>query len=61
MDTQARLLRSVSVPVILPYITDEEKAEGMATVTGLTPETEYTATLLNGTVIRGLKTFDYRN
>ncbi|HSP41195.1 MAG TPA: DUF5123 domain-containing protein [Gillisia sp.] len=39
-------------------ITEEERAAGMATVTGLTPETVYTATLLNGTTIRGLRTFE---
>ncbi|HSI70234.1 MAG TPA: DUF4957 domain-containing protein [Gillisia sp.] len=38
-------------------ITDEEKTNGVATITDLTPETEYTATLLNGTRIRGVKTF----
>ncbi len=38
-------------------ITAEEKADGIATITGLTPETEYTATLLNGDKIRGVKTF----
>ena len=38
-------------------ITPEEKASGVATVTGLTPETDYTATLLNGTTRRGVKTF----
>lgn len=38
-------------------ITEEERAAGMATVTGLTPETDYTATLLNGSRIRGVKTF----
>lgn len=38
-------------------ITEEEKASGVATVTDLNPETEYTATLLNGSQIRGVKTF----
>ncbi|NJW52094.1 DUF5123 domain-containing protein [Salinimicrobium oceani] len=38
-------------------ITAEEKASGIATITGLTSETEYTALLLNGTRIRGVKTF----
>ncbi|AVR45654.1 DUF5123 domain-containing protein [Christiangramia fulva] len=35
----------------------EEKASGVATVTGLTPETDYTAVLLNGTQRRGVKEF----
>ncbi len=39
-------------------ITQEEKAAGVATVTGLSPETDYTATLLNGTGIRGVKIFE---
>lgn len=38
-------------------ITDEDRASGIATITGLTSETEYTATLLNGSNIRGVKTF----
>lgn len=38
-------------------ITEEEKVNGIATITGLTPETAYTATLLNGDKIRGVKTF----
>ncbi|MGM1056534.1 MAG: DUF5123 domain-containing protein [Bacteroidota bacterium] len=38
-------------------ITAEEKADGIATITGLTPETEYIATLLNGDKIRGVKAF----
>ena len=38
-------------------ITEEEKENGVATVAGLTSETEYTATLYNGTRIRGVKTF----
>src|SRR5690606_9270386 len=38
-------------------ITAEEKAAGMATVTGLTGETEYTATLYNDTIIRGMTAF----
>lgn len=38
-------------------ITPDEKANGVATVTDLTSETEYTATLLNGSEIRGVKTF----
>lgn len=39
-------------------ITNEEKVNGAATITGLTPETVYTASLLNGTRIRGVKTFE---
>lgn len=35
----------------------EEMAEGVATITDLTPETEYTATLLLDDRIRGLRTF----
>lgn len=42
---------------IVHTITAEEKAEGVATVNGLTPETEYIATLMNGTRVRGVKTF----
>lgn len=38
-------------------ITAEEKTAGVATVTGLTPETNYTATLKNGTKTRGILTF----
>ncbi|WP_031426194.1 DUF5123 domain-containing protein [Flavimarina sp. Hel_I_48] len=38
-------------------ITPEEETSGMATVTDLTPETDYTATLLNGNQIRGVKQF----
>lgn len=38
-------------------ITSEDKAAGTATVTGLTSETDYTATLLNGSQIRGIKEF----
>ena len=38
-------------------ITAEDKSSGIATVTGLTPETDYTATLLNDSQIRGVKTF----
>ena len=38
-------------------LTDEEKAEGVTTITDLTPETEYTSTLLLDERIRGLKTF----
>ena len=38
-------------------ITAEEKIAGVAIVTGLTPETNYTATLKNGTKTRGTLTF----
>ncbi|KUJ63903.1 hypothetical protein AR687_01575 [Flavobacteriaceae bacterium CRH] len=38
-------------------ITPEEKTAGEAIVTGLTPETNYTATLKNGTKTRGTLTF----
>ncbi|MDT0677652.1 DUF5123 domain-containing protein [Autumnicola musiva] len=48
---------SLSPGNITHTITQEEKADGMATVTGLTSETEYTATLLNGSEIRGVRTF----
>ncbi|WP_324719940.1 DUF5123 domain-containing protein [Salinimicrobium sp. HB62] len=48
---------SLSPGDIVHTITAEEKAAGVATVTGLTSETEYTAILLNGSNIRGVKTF----
>lgn len=38
-------------------ITAEEKASGMATITGLTGETNYTATLYNSGKKRGIQTF----
>ncbi|MCG9970325.1 DUF4957 domain-containing protein [Christiangramia crocea] len=38
-------------------ITAEDIASGVATISGLESETEYTATLLNGNTIRGVKTF----
>ncbi|CAA9200707.1 hypothetical protein FLA105534_03203 [Flavobacterium bizetiae] len=38
-------------------ITSEEKANGIAVITGLTSETAYTATLFNGTKKRGDKAF----
>ncbi|TDO77597.1 fibronectin type III domain protein [Flavobacterium chryseum] len=38
-------------------ITPEEKTAGVAVVTGLTAETNYTATLKNGTKTRGILTF----
>lgn len=42
---------------IVHTITPEERAAGIAVVTGLTGETEYTAQLLNNTTIRGVTTF----
>lgn len=42
---------------IVHAITPEEKTAGVATVTGLTSETAYTATLVNGTKTRGVRTF----
>lgn len=38
-------------------ITPAEKTAGVAVVTGLTGETDYTATLLNGTKTRGVRSF----
>jgi len=38
-------------------ITDEEKVAGVATISGLTQETDYTATLYNDNKIRGVKMF----
>lgn len=38
-------------------ITSEDKASGVATITGLESETEYTATLWNGSSIRGVQKF----
>lgn len=38
-------------------ITDEEKANGIAIITNLSPETSYLATLYNGTKVRGKQTF----
>lgn len=38
-------------------VTPQEKIAGVATVSGLTGETAYTATLLNGTKKRGIRTF----
>ena len=38
-------------------ITPSDMASGIATITGLESETEYTATLYNGDQIRGVKTF----
>ncbi|WP_029034400.1 DUF5123 domain-containing protein [Salinimicrobium terrae] len=48
---------SLSPGDITYTITPEDMASGVATITGLTSETEYTATLLNEDQIRGLKTF----
>jgi hypothetical protein len=42
---------------ITHVITPEEKTAGVAVVTGLTGETIYTATLLNGVKKKGIKTF----
>ena len=38
-------------------ITSAEKIEGVAVITGLSGETDYTATLLNGTKTRGVRSF----
>ncbi len=38
-------------------VTDQEKADGTATITGLTGETEYTVLLMRGTAQRGSVTF----
>ncbi|MDT0641712.1 DUF4957 domain-containing protein [Zunongwangia sp. F363] len=48
---------SISPGDITHTLTPEEVAGGMATVTGLTPETEYTATLFNDSQIRGIREF----
>lgn len=42
---------------VVHTITAEEKAAGVAIVNGLTPETNYTTTLKNGTKTRGILTF----
>lgn len=42
---------------ITHIITDQEKIDGIAKITGLSGETAYTATLLNGTKKRGVLTF----
>lgn len=42
---------------ITHVISDQEKTEGIATITGLTGETDYTATLFNNAVIRGVTSF----
>ncbi|HEX9828015.1 MAG TPA: DUF4957 domain-containing protein [Flavobacteriaceae bacterium] len=38
-------------------ITDQEKADGIVILTGLTGETDYTATLYNNTKVRGIQMF----
>ncbi|WP_373056656.1 DUF5123 domain-containing protein [Zunongwangia sp. H14] len=48
---------SLSPGDLVYTITPEDKANGMATITGLTPDTDYIATLLNGSQIRGIKDF----
>lgn len=48
---------SVNPGNIVHEITPAEKIAGVATITGLTSETAYTATLLNGTKKRGVRTF----
>lgn len=48
---------SIAPGGITHTITPAEKLAGVAVVTGLTGETDYTATLLNGTKTRGLRTF----
>lgn len=48
---------SISPGDITYTITAEEKTNGIATVTSLSSETEYTAKLLNDSKIRGVKTF----
>lgn len=42
---------------ITHVITPQEIADGIATITGLTGETEYTATLWNNTTVRGISSF----
>jgi hypothetical protein len=42
---------------ITHVITAQEKIDGVATITGLSGETAYTATLYNGTKIRGVQNF----
>lgn len=49
---------TISPGDITHTITADEKTSGVATITGLTPETDYTATLLKGNQIRGLKDFE---
>ncbi|MDT0645158.1 DUF4957 domain-containing protein [Zunongwangia sp. F260] len=48
---------SLSPGDITYTITADDRAAGIATVTGLSSETDYTATLLNGSQIRGVKEF----
>ena len=42
---------------ITHVITPQEKADGVAVITGLTGETDYTAMLMNNSVIRGVQLF----
>lgn len=48
---------TVSPGDITHVITAQEKIDGMATITGLSGETDYTALLKDGTKIRGVATF----
>jgi hypothetical protein len=48
---------SINPGNIVHAITAEEKIAGVALVSGLISETDYTATLLNGTKTRGVRTF----
>ncbi|MCC9061589.1 DUF5123 domain-containing protein [Flavobacterium piscisymbiosum] len=48
---------SINPGNIVHTITPAEKTEGVAVITGLTGETDYTATLLNGTKTRGVRPF----
>lgn len=48
---------AISPGDITHAITAQEKTDGIAIVTGLTGETDYTALLLNGTKVRGTATF----
>ncbi|SCY41715.1 protein of unknown function [Nonlabens sp. Hel1_33_55] len=51
------ILNRGSTDAITRQITPQEVIDGMATITGLTGETDYTATLLNGNNIRGIQNF----
>lgn len=54
----SNVTKIVLTPGDITYIiTAEEKAAGMATITGLSPETNYQANLFNGTKKRGSTTF----
>ena len=48
---------SINPGNIVHAVTAEEKIAGVALVSGLTSETDYTATLINGTKTRGVRTF----